>query len=204
MPTLEIFKPELFAALCLFAFASSITPGPNNMMLMASGANFGWRRTLPHWLGVVVGFTIMIVGCGLGLGGLFKAFPVLHEILKWVGAAYLVWLAVKVGRSKSLSGGASSGKPISFLGAAAFQWVNPKAWAMALTAVTLYLPPGGSYLANLLVAALTFAGINAPCVACWLSFGIGMRRFLDNPKALRAFNLVMAALLIASLIPLFV
>lgn len=202
MPTLEIFKPELFAALCLFAFASSITPGPNNMMLMASGANFGWKRTIPHWLGVVVGFTILIVASGLGLGGLFTAFPVLHTVLKWVGAAYLVWLAIKVGTSKSLSGGGSSGKPMTFLAAAAFQWVNPKAWAMALTAVTIYLPQQ-HYLANLAVAALTFAAVNAPCVACWLSFGIGMRRFLDKPRTLQAFNIVMAALLIASLIPLF-
>ncbi len=203
MPTLEIFEPKLFAALCLFAFASSITPGPNNMMLMASGANFGWKRTFPHWLGVVTGFSIMIVGCGLGLGGLFTAFPVLHEILKWVGAAYLVWLAYKVGSSKKLSGGGSSGKPMSFLAAVAFQAVNPKAWAMALTAVTVYLPPQ-NYLANLMIATAVFAGINAPCVACWLSFGIGMRRFLENPKALQAFNIVMALLLIASLIPMFV
>jgi threonine/homoserine/homoserine lactone efflux protein len=203
VPTLEIFRPDLFAALCLFAFASSITPGPNNMMLMASGANFGWKRTLPHWLGVVVGFSLLIVGCGLGLGGLFTAFPVLHEVLKWVGAAYMVWLAYKVGSSKTLSSGASSGRPMTFLGAVLFQAVNPKAWAMALSAVTIYLPPQ-HYLGNLMVATAVFAGINAPCVACWLSFGIGMRRFLDNPRALQTFNLVMATLLIASLIPLFV
>jgi threonine/homoserine/homoserine lactone efflux protein len=202
VPPLEILRPDLFLALALFAFASSITPGPNNMMLMASGANFGLKRSIPHWLGVVLGFTFMVAATGLGLAGLFTAFPLLHEILKWLGAAYLVWLAWKVGSSRKLSGGASSGRPMSFLGAMAFQWVNPKAWAMALTAVTIYTP-AGHYLGNLMVASLVFGAVNAPCIACWLSFGIAMRRFLDDPKVLRVFNLTMAALLVASLLPLF-
>jgi threonine/homoserine/homoserine lactone efflux protein len=202
VPPLEILRPDLFAALALFAFASSITPGPNNMMLMASGANFGLRRSLPHWAGVVVGFTALLLATGLGLGALFAAFPVLHEVLKWAGAAYLVWLAYKIGFSRKLSGGGSSGKPMSFLGAVAFQAVNAKAWTMAIGAATAYVP-AGNYFGNLIVASLVFAAVNAPCIACWLTFGIAMRRFLDDPKVLRVFNLAMAALLIASLVPLF-
>jgi threonine/homoserine/homoserine lactone efflux protein len=202
MPALEILRPDAFAALALFAFASSITPGPNNMMLMASGANFGWKRTLPHWLGVVCGFTALLLATGFGLGALFVAFPVLHEILKWAGAAYLLWLAFKIGSSSKLSSGASTGKPMTFLAAVAFQAVNVKAWSMAVGAATAYVPPG-NYFGNLVVASVVFAAVNAPCVASWLGFGIAMRRFLDKPKVLRAFNLVMAALLVASLIPVF-
>lgn len=204
MTALPILRPDLFAALCLFAFASSVTPGPNNMMLMASGANFGLRRTLPHWAGVAGGFGALLLACGLGLGGLFTAFPILHDILKWAGAAYLVYLAVKIGTARSLSSGkgGEASKPMTFWGAFAFQAVNPKAWAMALGGVTTYVPAQG-YLGNLLVAVVVFVVINIPCVGLWLSSGLVLKRFLDRPTILRAFNLTMAALLIASLYPLF-
>ncbi len=204
MTALPIFRPELFAALCLFAFASSVTPGPNNMMLMASGANFGLRRTLPHWAGVAGGFATLLLACGFGLGGLFTAFPILHEVLKWAGAAYLVYLAVKIATSKGLSTGKAgeASKPMTFWGAFAFQAVNVKAWAMALGGVTTYVP-AEHYIGNLLVAVVVFVVINIPCVGLWLSCGLVLKRFLDRPAILRAFNLVMALLLIASLYPLF-
>lgn len=194
--------PQVLGALAIFAFASSITPGPNNTMLLASGANFGLRATLPHLLGVVFGFLGLLLAVGFGLGGLFTAYPVLHEVLKWAGAAYLVWLAVKIGLSRSIGDGRSTGKPMTFVQAVAFQAVNPKAWAMGLGAATTYVPPG-NYFANMVVAALVFGAVNAPCVLAWTTFGVGLRRFLDRPKTLRAFNIVMAALLIASLYPLF-
>ncbi len=200
--TLPILSPDHLTALALFAFASSITPGPNNMMLLASGANFGLKRTVPHWTGVVIGFSALCLAVGLGLGGLFAAYPVLHEILKWGGALYLVWLAWKIGSSREIAAGKTTGKPMTFVGAVAFQAVNVKAWAMALGLAATYVPSDG-YLGNLLVGCLVFAAINAPCVACWLCFGIGLRRFLDRPAALRAFNLTMAALLILSLYPVF-
>ena len=202
MTALPILRPDVFGALALFAFASSITPGPNNMMLMASGANFGLRRTLPHWAGVVVGFTGLVIACGLGLGGLFTAYPVLHEVLKWAGAAYLLWLALKIGLSSSLSTAKATNRPMSFLGAVAFQVVNPKGWAMALGAVTTYVP-AERYFANLWVAAAVFAVVNAPCVSVWLSSGVMLRRYLERPAVLRTFNIVMALLLVASLYPLF-
>jgi threonine/homoserine/homoserine lactone efflux protein len=203
MTALPILRPDLFAALVLFAFASSITPGPNNMMLMASGANFGLRRTLPHWAGVVVGFTLLLLAAGFGLGGLFTAYPVLHEILKWVGAAYLVFLAVKIASAGSLNAkGGPPSKPMTFLAAVTFQAVNVKAWAMALGAATTYVP-AEHYIANLLVVIAVFVAVNAPSVALWLGCGVALKRYLDNPVILRVFNITMALLLIASLYPLF-
>ncbi|MFN3514578.1 MAG: LysE family translocator [Phenylobacterium sp.] len=194
------FTPELFAALALFAFVSSITPGPNNTMLMASGANFGFRATAPHLLGVGLGFGVMVAAVGLGLGGIFAAYPQLHTVLAVAGAAYLLWLAWKIATAQGLSAGQGSGRPFTFLQAAAFQWVNPKAWAMALGAVTAYAPRE-NYVANVLVVSAVFLAVNLPCVASWTGFGVALRRFLERPAALRAFNIGMALLLAASLIP---
>lgn len=193
--------PELLAALALFAFVSSITPGPNNAMLMASGANFGLKATVPHLLGVTGGFFVLVMAVGLGLGGLFAAYPQLHDILSVLGGAYLLWLAWKIGTSKGISGGKAGGKPQTFLQAAAFQWVNPKAWAMALGAVTAYAPRE-NYTTNVLVVSAIFVAINLPCVLTWTGFGVGLRRFLDKPAVLRGFNIAMALLLVVSLIPL--
>lgn len=194
--------PELIAALALFAVVSSITPGPNNTMLMASGANFGFRATIPHALGVSLGFFVLVMAVGLGLGGLFKAYPILHDILSVVGGAYLLWLAWKVATSKGMGVGKAGAAPQTFLQAAAFQWVNPKAWAMALGAVTAYAP-SQNYAANILVVSAIFTAINLPCVSIWTGFGVGLRRFLDRPAVLRTFNIAMALLLVASLVPLF-
>lgn len=193
---------QLLLAFVLFAFATAGTPGPNNMMLLASGANFGFRATILHILGISVGLGVMVLAMGLGLGGVFKAWPVLHDVLRWVGGAYLLWLAWKIATTKGISDKDAGARPMTFLGAAAFQWVNPKAWAMALTAATTYTPEG-SAVAVFIVAG-TFMLVGAPCSAAWAGFGQGMRRFLDRPPVLRAFNLTMAALLVASLYPLVV
>lgn len=200
MSSLSALTPELVAALALFAFVSSITPGPNNTMLMASGANFGFRATIPHLLGVALGFGVMVLAVGLGLGGLFAAYPQLHAILAVAGAAYLLWLAWKLATAKGIGTGDGGGRPQTFLQAAAFQWVNPKAWAMALGAVTTYAPQE-NYVANIVVVAAVFTAVNLPSVATWTGFGVGLRRFLDKPAVLRAFNIGMAALLAISLAP---
>ena len=192
--------PELLAALALFAFVSSITPGPNNTMLMASGANFGFRASIPHMSGVSGGFLLLVVAVGLGLGGLFAAYPELHDVLAVAGGLYLLWLAWKIATSSGLGMGETGARPQTFLQAAAFQWVNPKAWAMALGAVTAYAPRDG-YVANILVVSVIFTAINLPCVASWTGFGVGLRRFLDRPAVLRAFNVGMALLLALSLLP---
>ncbi|KPB00470.1 LysE family translocator [Ahrensia marina] len=190
---------DLFLALVGFAFVSSITPGPNNLMLMASGANFGFARTVPHMLGIGLGFTLMVFLVGIGLAQVFDNVPVLHTVLKVVSVFYMFWLAWKIANSAPPKKSEAEGTPITFLQAAAFQWVNPKAWAMALTAVTVYSPSRDAEGA--LWVALIFGATNLPSVSSWTVLGQQMRRLLTNPKRLTAFNWSMAALLIASLYP---
>jgi threonine/homoserine/homoserine lactone efflux protein len=195
------YPPQLLGALILFGLAASFTPGPNNTMLMASGANFGLKASLPHMSGVTVGFIGLMALCGLGLAGVFTAVPVLHEALKWAGAAYLLWLAWKIATARGLKTREGSGRPMSFLQAVAFQAVNPKGWAMSLSTVSAYVPQQG-FLANLGLTLAVFAAITVCSVSTWTAFGVGLRRFLDRPAVLRAFNVGMALLLVASLWPI--
>ena len=190
---------SLLTALAAFAFVSSITPGPNNLMLMTSGANYGFLRSVPHMLGVAVGFTVMIVIVGLGLMQLFERFPLAHQVLTWVSVAYLLWLSWKIATAKMPDTRAHSGRPMSFLQAALFQWVNPKAWAFGLSIITIYVPVAG--FAPLLLAAIVVAVMAFPSVTLWTVMGGQMSRFLTNPRRLRAFNITMAILLLGSLIP---
>lgn len=191
---------DILAALAAFAFVSSITPGPNNLMLMASGANFGFRRSVPHMLGISLGFVLMVFLVGVGLVQVFDLYPVSHTVLKIASAAYMTWLAWKIAGAAPPRHGAARGGPLTFLQAAAFQWVNPKAWAMALTAVTLYAPDRS--LGAVALVALVFGAINGPSVSTWTILGGQMRRILTSPARLRIFNICMALLLIASLYPL--
>lgn len=190
----------MLSALVLFALVSSITPGPNNLMLMASGANFGFRRSIPHMLGIGVGFVVMVFLVGAGLIRLFDAFPVSYTLLKIGSVGYLLWLAWKIANAAPPEGGADpGGRPFSFLQAALFQWVNPKAWTMALTAITLYAPDRS--MAAIALVAVIFGAVNLPSVSTWTVMGQQMRRILTNPARLRAFNWVMALLLVATLYP---
>ncbi|WP_415401416.1 LysE family translocator [Tateyamaria sp. SN3-11] len=190
---------ELLTALATFAFVSSITPGPNNLMLMASGANFGFRRTIPHMLGIGIGFTIMVLLVGAGLVQIFDGYPISHTILKVGSVGYLLYLAWKIANAAPIKDGDNSGTPMTFLQAAAFQWVNPKAWTMALTAVTVYTPDTTLWAIG--IVALVFGAINLPSVSSWTLLGQQMARVLTNPARLTAFNWTMAALLVASLYP---
>lgn len=190
---------QVLAALAVFALVSSITPGPNNLMLMASGANFGFRRTIPHMLGIGIGFAVMVLMVGAGLSQVFETYPVIHTVLKAASVAYLLYLAWKIATAAPATSGKTTGQPFTFLQAAAFQWVNPKAWSMALTAVTVYNPGPGLWA--IAVVALIFGAINLPAVSSWTLLGQGMARFLTNRARLRAFNWTMAALLVASLYP---
>ncbi len=190
---------DLLAAFALFAFVSSITPGPNNLMLMASGANFGLWRSIPHMLGIGVGFVVMVFLVGIGLMQVFDTFPVAHTLLKVLSTGYLLYLAWKIAHASAPSEGGEKGRPLTFLQAALFQWVNPKAWSMALTAITLYAPDR-SLMAVLLVAAI-FGAVNLPCVSTWTLLGQQMRHVLRTPTHLTVFNWSMAALLVASLYP---
>ena len=190
---------DLVPALAAFAFVSSITPGPNNLMLMASGANFGFRRTVPHMLGIGIGFSLMVLLVGAGLVQIFDAYPISHQILKVGSVLYLLYLAWKIANAAPVRKGEDTGTPMTFLQAAAFQWVNPKAWSMALTAVTVYTPD--NTLAAIALVALVFGSINLPAVSTWTIVGQQMARFLTNSARLRTFNWTMAALLVASLYP---
>lgn len=191
---------DLLPALFAYAFVSSITPGPNNLMLLASGANFGLRRSVPHMLGISVGHSVMVFLVGVGLVGLFDAWPASYTILKWVSVAYLVWLAWKIGSADPTAlHGTQRALPMTFFGAAAFQWVNPKAWQMALTAVTVYLAE--QTLTGVAVVAIVFACTNLPSISVWVVLGEQMRRFLTSPARMRAFNVTMAVLLLATLWP---
>lgn len=190
---------ELLSALVAFAFVTSITPGPNNLMLLASGANFGLARTLPHMLGIGLGFMAMALLVGLGLAGLFQTWPPAVLGLQIVSVGYMLWLAWKIAHAAAPEEHRAAGRPMTFLQAALFQWVNPKAWAMALTATSVYAPDR-SLMAIALVAAV-FGVVNLPSVSLWALLGVQMRRLLTNPARLRAFNLTMALLLVASLWP---
>lgn len=190
----------VFAAFGGFVLVSSITPGPNNTMVLASGVNFGFVRTIPHLLGISSGFALMIALIGLGLGSLFTALPWTWPLLRVAATVYLVYLAYKL----ATAGGVQDrqvGKPMGFLQAAAFQWVNPKAWVMAVGACSAYVLHPNLWLNVLLLAGLS-AIINLPSVAVWAVFGASLRRWLARPRVLRVFNVTMAVLLLGSLWPI--
>ena len=188
-------------ALFLFAFATSITPGPNNMMLFASGVNFGFRRTIPHILGISTGFFTLLVGVGLGIGALLKSVPVLDLVLKAASGIYMLWIAYKIGSTHSLADVKTAVQPMTFLEAAAFQWVNPKAWAMAVPAMAAYTDKT-AFIPSVLFISAVFAIVNLPSVSCWAAFGSSLREWLSVPPRLKYFNITMAVLLVLSLWPM--
>lgn len=201
---------ELLTSLCLFAFVTSITPGPNNAMLFASGVNHGIRRTLPHLLGVTLGFTFMQLAVGLGVGVLFEAMPGLYSSLRALGLAYMLYLAWRIANStppesapQPEQSGApqKSGRPMTFLEASAFQWVNPKALMMCITAASTYAPPDQPIMGALIVTGVFFVA-GMPCVALWVLLGRLMRGLLQSRRRLLAFNWAMALLLVASMAPM--
>ncbi|MBY4892627.1 LysE family translocator [Rhodobacteraceae bacterium N5(2021)] len=192
---------ELLSGLVLFAFASSITPGPNNIMLMASGVNFGLKRTLPHMLGVSLGHGAMTLILGLGLVQVFDVIPWLRTALTVVSVAYLLWLAWKVANAAPPADAREGTKPLTFLQAAGFQWVNPKAIYMSIYAQTNFTTEGAGWPGAVAIAVI-FALVNLPSVATWVWGGTQVRRWLDGPGRLRAFNWTMAALLVLSLYPM--
>ncbi|ETX13696.1 lysine transporter LysE [Roseivivax halodurans JCM 10272] len=182
-----------------FAFVATVTPGPNNLMLMASGANFGYRRTLPHMLGIVGGVALMALLVGAGLMALFEAVPALSFVLKVLSVGYLLWLAFKVATAAPMEDRDADGRPLTFLQAAMFQWVNPKAWAMCLSAITLYAPDRS--LLSVVIVAGAFALVSFPLISIWTWMGTMVRQWLSNATRLKVFNITMAALLVGSLYP---
>ncbi|HKD55114.1 MAG TPA: LysE family translocator [Steroidobacteraceae bacterium] len=174
-----------------YTFVMSITPGPNNVMLTVSGARFGFRRTVPHMLGIGCGFIVQLLAVCAGLSALFTRWPALQSGLAWVGAAYLVYLGFTLLGRKDVSA-QTTGHPVSFLQAALFQFLNPKAWVMTVTAATLFLPPGLGALATGGYMAGVMEGIGLPCMAVWALFGSSLQGLIGAPRGRMAFNVVMA------------
>jgi threonine/homoserine/homoserine lactone efflux protein len=193
---------DLLGALLVFVVVTLFTPGPNNAMLMTSGLNFGFRRGLPHLWGVALGFGVMVLAVGLGLGALFAAYPAAYTVLKYAGAAYLLYLAWQIATAGPIEvGGEARGRPITFLEAAAFQWLNPKGWVMAVGAVSAYAAVA-AFPFNVLLMSFLFGSLGILSSATWLGFGTGLKRLLTSPRVVRAVNIAMALALVASLWPI--
>lgn len=191
---------EVLWALALFSFVSSITPGPNNIMLMNSGASYGFKQTLPHMLGVGLGFTLMVALVGLGIMQIFEQFPLSYQVLKVLSIGYLLYLAYKIASSSSaINNNSDQAKPFTFLQAAMFQWVNPKAWTMALTAISVYAASTDFYA--VLFVAVVFGLVNFPCISLWVFMGQKLQRVLSQQQHLKMFNITMAFLLVLSVLP---
>ena len=190
-----------FLAVLPFAIAMSFTPGPNNLMLASAGARFGFARTLPHQAGIVVGFAIMTLCVGFGIAALIAAVPPLYLAMKIASIAYLFWLAWQVATAEGKAGSASERRPMGTAAAAAFQWINPKAWIMTLTAVTTYTTAHGDQRTQVLLLSLVFAVVGVASCSTWAAFGQVIRRYLTSGGRRTTFNRLMAALLVASIVP---
>src|SRR5436309_2737821 len=194
---------QLLIAFVMFALVMSFTPGPNNIMLLSSGVTYGFRRTVPHILGVTFGFAFMVGAVGIGLGEVFMVYPVLQTILKYLGAAYLIYLAVSIAMSDATRPEESSGRgPMTFWGAALFQWVNAKGWVMVIGTITAYAAIA-AYPWNIAIQVGLSLLLGILSCTAWALFGTALRPVLTSRRAVRAFNIVMAVLLLASLYPVF-
>jgi threonine/homoserine/homoserine lactone efflux protein len=193
----------LLGPLILFAAAMCLTPGPSVVMVTASAANFGFRRAIPQMLGITLGFGFMVMAAGFGLAGLFHAEPRLHTVLKYAGAAYLLYLAWRIAQADAACGESRRARPINFVEAVLFTWLNPKGWVTAVGALAAYTTVGGDVLLQTSVIASVLAAACLASVVIWAGFGAAIARFLGNPRARTAFNGSMAGLLVLSLIPVF-
>lgn len=189
--------------LLLFAASVSFTPGPNLVMITASGANFGWRPSLPLYWGVVLGFSFMVLAVALGLGALFETWPLLHTVLKFGGGAYLVWFGIRIATARRTEAGEARGRPFSFIEAALFQWVNPKAWVCAIGAVAVFIRPDLPTWLQALALTAALGVISLAACALYLGGGVAIGRWLTSPLAFRIFNLFMGGLTVASVALLF-
>lgn len=191
---------QLLIAFIVFAIVGLYTPGPNNVMLLASGLNFGLRRTLPHVAGVSFGFAFLVTVVGLGLGAVFAAYPLLQSILKYAGAAYLVYLAIVIARSGQVTASNASSQPLTFWQAALFQWINVKGWVIAVGAIAAYAAVA-AYPLNIVMLSVLLFVIGLASSMTWVLLGTSLQSLVRSPRAVRIFNIVMAVLLLASLYP---
>jgi threonine/homoserine/homoserine lactone efflux protein len=192
---------ELFWALVFFAFATSITPGPNNIMIMSSGVNYGVQKSLPHVAGVQIGFLLMLLAIGLGAGVILQQQPMLHQFIKLIGSAYLLYLAWKIASAEPVHINTGNSKPFSFIQAVLFQWVNAKTWVMITGAIAAFTSLQGLYWQQLALIAVVFLLVGIPCSCSWLLFGAALKRLLTAPEHRRCFNRIMGSLLALSVLP---
>ena len=195
---------SLLIAFVIFATVMFFTPGPNNIMLLSSGLTYGFRRTLPHVAGITIGFAFMIGAVGLGLGTVFITYPVLQTVLKYAGIAYLIYLAAVIAMSGPATPDQDNARrPMTFWGAAMFQWINVKGWVMVIGTITAYAGIAG-FPWNIVIQVMLSLLLGTLSCSAWALFGSALRPILTSPMAVRAFNVVMAALLLASLYPVLV
>ncbi|MDA9556042.1 LysE family translocator [Vibrio sp.] len=192
---------EWYLAVLLFALSTTITPGPNNIMLMSAGVNFGFKQSLPHLLGIAIGFPLMVAAVGFGFSTIFTLIPNLHFVIQCIGIVYLLYLSWLIARSHSQNFNTTSTSKITFKKAALFQWVNPKAWVMAVGSIATYTASDANLSWQVIFIALSFFLVAIPCLSIWLMFGQLLSKCLSNPTYLRLFNYAMAILLVSSLIP---
>jgi threonine/homoserine/homoserine lactone efflux protein len=193
---------ELILAIISFAISSTISPGPNSVLIVSSGVNFGIRKSVPLLLGICIGFSVMLVVVSMGFGQLFTLFPPLHLIIKILGITYLLYLAWLIIKSAGMSTGSNQEKPMGFLKGAAFQWINGKAWVVATSAVGAFTSLGSDYFVQSLTISLTFLLVSVPSMGIWLFFGTMLKEFLSKQVYRQRFNYCMALLLVLSIVPI--
>jgi threonine/homoserine/homoserine lactone efflux protein len=192
---------DYITAIVFFAISSSVTPGPNNITVMASGANFGIRKSIPVFLGICIGFAVMLLLVGIGFGQVFEKISVLHVLVKFLGTLYLLYLAFLIATTTEISTSSTQVKPLTFINGALFQWLNGKAWVVATGAIAAFTTVGADFYTQNFMIALTFLIVSFPCVGIWLFFGSTLKRILKSNQQRRMFNYSMAALLVISVIP---
>jgi len=194
---------SLLVAISVFAFVMSVTPGPNNIMLLASGAQFGYQKTLPHMLGIIIGMALLLASVLLGLGLMFERYPQLYNVLKIVGSLYLFWLAWKIATASteenSLMNSSSNTTPMTITGASLFQFVNPKSWAMSIGSISSFTLAGDQYIESGLWIMLCFAVMGFIAISLWAYLGVAIRRLLTTKTRKKRFNYTMSLMTVATL-----
>jgi len=194
---------EYYLSIILFCLVTSITPGPNNIMLMSSGLNHGVLKTVPHISGIIIGFPLMVAALGFGLGTIFLNYPVIHQVIKIAGISYLLFLAWKIANTTRANAGKHLKKPLTFMQAAAFQWLNPKAWVIAIGAIATFTTVGNIEL-QVIIIVFTYLFVGGFSMGLWLLMGASLQKILHSQKQLQIFNVAMAILLVLSIVPIVV
>jgi threonine/homoserine/homoserine lactone efflux protein len=198
----DIYSVTMLLSIASFTLAGVMTPGPNNIMLLSSGLTFGYKRTIPHMVGVALGFTLMVICVGLGIGAVFEIFPMLFSILKVIGISYLFWMAWRIANaSGDLNTSNSNTKPFTFLQAASFQWVNPKAWVMAITSTLSFITNPEHGFIQVLIIAFIYLLSGIISTNTWTLGGVYLKKLIKNALHVRIFNIIMAILIVASVLP---